>query len=230
MRMLWTAVLLLLTCGQSWATVNIDGTTQVPDHKMVRLSVKLTGDQAADWDVQPRVAVDLETTKDGRLMFVAPPGTYVVTVRLIDFAAKTFDRGDTTVVITGGGGPNPPQPPPPQPVTDPLWGPLQSAFTNDLTTPNKALCAASLARGYRGAATVTVQNPAFGTNIALFRQVSADLSALCPLPNLLTCRQLIAAELDAKLGTATATPLTQDSRNAAAVQFNRIASLLEQLK
>lgn len=95
----------------------IDGPTTVKQHKLVKLSP--TGVESKNagyiWDVHPFGVVDSDERPDGKLIFTAPPGTYTVTLRVVDFDTKRISTARSTVTIEGVA----PVPPPPGPTPVP---------------------------------------------------------------------------------------------------------------
>ncbi len=169
------------------------------------------------------------------------PGTYIVHA----IAAKhgilpySTDLGNFQDVVIEVIDPNPkppvppaPTPVPPAPVVDPFQTTLANAFKTDGSPSADAMALASLlTMGSKG----TVNDPAITTLSALFAKLHAAEESLESLPTaspskLMATRTAIAKELTSQLGDTTkATPLTKDLRAACAVQFTRMAGLLNGL-
>jgi len=142
----------------------------------------------------------------------AAAGTYPAVVTQGDRSA--------TAVVTVGAAPQP---------TDPLFPSLSAAFKAD---GSPAACAAALAGIYRQAAKdkSTVDDPTLTTVAALYADMAKAGNTVAPLPTGKTFREVIATELDAKLGRGATVPLDTAKRAVAKEQFNRIAGLLDSLK
>jgi len=94
--------------------IKIVGNLEVSEHKFVRLSLEGKFESAI-WEVEPEEKVDWEVLDGGkRIIFVAPPGEYVVRVFAIDFSEKKFSKTKVKVVIkkSGVNGDVPPTPTP----------------------------------------------------------------------------------------------------------------------
>lgn len=115
-----TVALFVLSVLSAWAespTLRITGPTRTPRDKLVRLEVR-GADASAGliWDVFPEVDAD---ESPGRLVFAAPPGTYVVKLRAVSTKdGKTQIETARAQVVVGE--PDPPVPVPPGPGPGPL--------------------------------------------------------------------------------------------------------------
>jgi hypothetical protein len=89
--------------------VSIEGKTSVSDHKLVRLTAgSVPAGAQVRWQVTPSDGVDMATTTQDRLEFVAEPGEYQVRLTVLDKAnpATPFDEAEIKVSVGGrfGGG------------------------------------------------------------------------------------------------------------------------------
>lgn len=120
--------LLLLVQFPALADLKIVGPSKIPQHKFVELSATGVDPEAAVlWDVLPEEPADIREI-DGRLYFVAPPGTYKIKLRSIK--GKKVETARHVVEIEGAVGPGPapgpgpgptptPGPTPPAPIPEP---------------------------------------------------------------------------------------------------------------
>lgn len=110
------AFLILLLASPASAQLKIGGETKVKAHRLVRLTAEgLAPGATLIWDVFPEEIADTEET-GGRLLFVAPPGTYTVKLRAIAFKDGKASVESARVVVTVGEGL--PPGPDPKPVQD----------------------------------------------------------------------------------------------------------------
>lgn len=115
----------------AWAELKLTGDVSVPANKLVKL--KATGQDPAAaliWSLPDSNGdlIDYEELPDGRLIFVAPPGTYRIKLLAIKLSAdgkKTVAEAARIIVTVGPPGPGPVPPDPgPGPVPPVPPGPL----------------------------------------------------------------------------------------------------------
>lgn len=116
------ATALVALAAASWAVAAdpaITGEVKVPRDRLVRLKAEGVEAKAGIyWKVYPSKGVDKADAPKGRLQFVAPPGTYEVTLLVIRQADGEIDIAEATATVTvGDAGPTPP--PTPDPTPDP---------------------------------------------------------------------------------------------------------------
>lgn len=136
--------------------------------------------------------------------------------------AKLIKR--QSVLVNDGTGPLPPPDP-----DQAFKAKIEAAYKAD-TNISKPALAKQLAAVYREAASNTVNDPKLKSKQDLLSVMSNAAQSVVPLPGLKGVREVIAVELNDKLGTNGDAALTQDVRVTAVTQFNRIASILESLK
>lgn len=208
-------------------TVAVEGPTEAKPYTLVRLGPKASEGTQVDWEVSPAESADCERLPDGRLIFTAPPGRYVVRRWAINFDKQTFERSATVVTIGDPKPPEPPTPPTPPEPNDPLAVELIALYAaNPQST--KAADLVLLTELYRQAA-VLADDPALTTLGQLAGKVSAAGQSLTRdrLPNI---RKRIATEIVGVLGDDPDKPLAPDVRSAAKTLFLRIHTCLKQVK
>lgn len=175
--------------------------------------------------------LDLIPSESGKWAVITSltPKTYRVAAYSATTDGQPTDPTYCTIIVEGETPPGPaPGPTPPAPIDDPLLSVLSPIFGAD-QSPTKREDVLKLASVYDLASTTTVVDPAVTTRSQLVSVIVTAGRSVCPLPKLQTMREKIATELDAKLGTDPASPLTADLRSAYAVQFARMAKLLKTL-
>lgn len=136
--------------------------------------------------------------------------------------AKLIKR--QSVLVNDGTGPLPPPDP-----DAAFKAKVEAAYKAD-TNISKPAYAKQLAAIYREGASNTVNDPKLKSKQDLLSVMSSAAQSVVPLPGLRSVREVIAAELNDKLGTNGDAALTQDVRSTAVAQFNRMAAVLEGLK
>lgn len=175
--------------------------------------------------------LDFIPSESGKSVVVCSlvPGSYRVAAYSADAAGQPTEPSYCTIVVEGvtptPPGPGP-QPPPPD--NDPLLAVLLPIFGAD-QSPTKKDDALKLAAVYDVASRTTVNDPALTTRAHLVATLVAAGRARVPMPGLQTIREKVAAELDAKVGTDSAAPLTAELRKAYADQFARLARIYKAL-
>lgn len=121
-RQLLAFLALASLCGPSMAG-EIEGSLNVPEHRLVRLSAKVDEGSRVFWFVFPPAVADVDINGNS-LRFVAPPGRYDVYLNEIP-RDDTRPIEQTFAAVTIGGNPQPlPVPVPPGPAPGPpLPGP-----------------------------------------------------------------------------------------------------------
>jgi len=135
------------------------------------------------------------------------------------------------VVASADGSPVPPQPGPnpPAPDNDPKLKEFEEAFAAD-TAPDKKVLASKISERYRLAAKAIREGKAAGFNGEQLRELLKNLVADLLLGDKLSAiRHLIAFLLAEILPADLSQPLTPETLNRAANQFDRVAKLLERL-
>jgi len=158
---------------------------------------------------------------------VAPGAVKLTAWGVVDGEAIELD---SKALAVGGAVPPTPVPGPPAPVpvpVDALFPALQAAYLAD---GSPADCAGKLAAIYATAARSAVDDPTLKTLGDLLGDLKHAAAALAPLPAGAKFREVLAGELDSKLGTNPAAPLDSAARANAKAQFARIATLLGGLK
>ncbi len=171
-----------------------------------------------------------ELLKDGRVFCLPVRGLAAGRYKFIGVGTLSDSqvRADFAVIV-GTPTPDPlPVPPTPPVPADTLQATLQSAYAAD-TFPGKDGLRALLAAIFRNAATTTSQDAKLTTTGALLSAMHTATAGLIGdgLPGV---RAAIATELNAKLPTSGAAPLDKTTRDLCAVQFARMATILEGLK
>lgn len=217
-------LLLCVPCfGQALA---VKGDKTVAPYKIVRLQAENPAPNSAIlWDVTPEDVADVMEI-DGNLFFVGPPGKYRVTCSEITIVGTkpVVRRSRTTVTITGDTPIPPDNPPAP---ADPLLGKLRAVYHPG---PENTERVKRLAAIYYVAA--KSNGTCFDANVTgliqLYNIVATASGKEIPLPILEAERNIIAAELRAKLPTKDE-PLTDALRKQVASEFSRVATVLGEL-
>jgi hypothetical protein len=208
-------------------TLVVKGNQTVDVYKIVRLKAENPAANAAIvWDVLDEGADAIEI--DGELFFTGPPGKYriVCTEITIVGTKPAVRRTRTTVEIVGNGPvpPGPPSPPNPGPV-DPLLGKLRAVFQRTDENHKNLL---KLKAIYHIGGTETCYDKNLPSLIELYNVVARASGSSVPLPILQAEREIIAAELRAKLPTKDQA-LTDELRKQVASEFSRVAAVLGEL-
>lgn len=168
--------------------------------------------------------------KDAKVCVVyAPkPGRY----RVLAFCAKGDEPSQpvTVQVIIEGDTPTPPTPPAPGPV-DPLAQRFQATYTADKGDPAANRTQLSNLTGlYQAVAEISRDPTHFKTMGDVLTELQATARAMVRPDVLVELRKLIAAEVNATLGTNAALTLDAVKRAQVTDCFTRIAKALEQVK
>lgn len=228
-----------MTLAVGWVSGDgIVGPDQVDEHRLVRLTSDTPASVDAEgqptvvffWDVYPFEQADIDEDPDGELVFTAPPGRYLVQLRVINFATregKTF-RKEITIAGKPGPGPDPDPDPDPDPgPTDPLVTQLRGAYASE-TGEKKAEHLAALAVLYRQAITT-----ASATNIVTAKQLLEVLQtarkAVMPDDALPMVRGQIQGFLNETMPRDVDAVLNNETRLMIQEAFQRIAAALEEV-
>lgn len=235
MRIVLTALLLLLGGFVAAEEPTITGETKVKPHTLVRLKAENVCERAGlRWRVYPPAGVDSATTPRGVLEFVAPPGTYDVELLAISVTEGIVSIAEARVKVTiEGDKPTPPKPPEPGPTppvpptpTDPLARDLAALYAAD-TSFTKMPDALLLIELYRQAAELARSESV--TSLGQLSQQVADAGkSLLPRGRLDTIRRRISEFVAAELGDEDKT-LTEELRVKAGTTYARVAAALKQM-
>lgn len=223
--------IILLWSASVASALSIVGPTQVKPYEGIELypDTDVAG-AATIWDVD-REDIAWVREYGPKLVFVGPPGTYKVKLRVIrigpDGKTINVETARTTVTI-GPVGPIPPNPPDPVPPVDPLVQSLQDAFTKDSgVVADKVTWKTGLSSTYKqGAAFVT--DPTVLTVGDLYNKLKGVVTI--PSDALTNTRQRVAQELVTLLGTDPTKTLTADLRSVANKKFIQLADGLDKVK
>lgn len=228
LRWLTAPALALLLAGPVLGEVKITAPAKVEPYKFVRVGfsgVAVGPKTKVVWKVKGPAGVP-DTLKDGSgLAFVGPPGSYDVSLRVIDFPGEVFEEAEATVVI---GEPVPPTPPVPPPPADPLAAELQALFTADAGA-DKRTSLDRLASLYKLSGR-TIDDTSLTTCGALQDKLHAAAGDLMPDDALQPLRKRVGKEVVAVLGTNADAPLTTDIRKGMKALASRLATVLGGLK
>ena len=211
-----------LTAGGMPQVVTIENAAKVP------VAVVNTTPALGFWQIV--------SPSPGKLSFLAfsqTPGTYEVCF-LVNGATATEPPAETarTRIVVSGNVPPVPVPPGPAPVPptpdDPFYSVLAGIYGGDQLA-TKADAARKLSAVYSQCAAGPVDDERLKTSADLFGVLSVAGKSMVPLPALQAVRERIAQELNDKLGTESATPLTAEYRAKAKAQFIRMAGILKKL-
>lgn len=234
MRIVLTALLLLLGGFVAAEEPTITGETKVKPHTLVRLKAEGVCERAGlRWRVYPPAGVDYATTPRGVLEFVAPPGVYDVELLAIGVTEGVVSISEARTRVTiSGDSPTPPKPPtppippvPPTP-TDPLAKELAALYAAD-TSATKIPDRLLLVELYRQASELA-RSTEVTTTGGLAQRVSVAGAALLPRGRLDGLRRKIAAYLSLELGDEDV-PLTDALRIKAGDTYGRISDALKSI-
>lgn len=225
-------LLLLLPATLRAQSVKLPAEVKIAPGRLAAVKVEWDGDDVR-WDVPEGLDCFREYDPDPRVvrlrMIGYTPGRY----RLLAVAGKggKLSEFGACVVVVGDAPPPGPGPLPPGPgptPDDPLYGKLQAAYAADASA-TKADDARKLAALYRQGAEIAGR--ADVTTWGHLFTVMADAARTLGVSDKLGAVQsALAAELSAKLPTERAKALDAPGRELAAVQFRRVATLLDALR
>jgi len=153
-------------------------------------------------------------------------GTYPITVTVY----ANDERIIRKCLVIVGQQPQPPGPrpgPDPNPPSDPLFAELQKLYTAD-SSPQKAAHVATLAGLFRTAGQAALRDDTVKTTGQLCAKLKNAAGLLLPADAIKAIREKLGADCLSALGKTDA-PLTDASRDAAKLLFDRVAGLLENL-
>lgn len=182
--------------------------------------------KAIEW-ISLSEQLDFIPSESGKSAVVASlvPGIYRVAAYSVTAEGQPTKPSYCTIIVEGETPPGPgPTPPPPD--NDPLLSVLLPIFGAD-QSPTKREDVLKLAAVYDAASRTTANDAALATRSQLVQTLVAAGRSVVPMPRLQTMREKIATELDAKLGTDSASPLTTELRAKYAEQFTRMARILK---
>lgn len=229
------ALLLLASDDAARAEVVVAGETKVPLYSIVDLTATLKDGKSGKntqyrWKVTSGEPARVIRLGEGRILLSGPPGTYKLSVTVVDFDQKLFDEADVTVVIGGGPEPGPspgpgpdPGPKPPAPA-DPLVKALKDAFAAEKApVPEKAKHLEAFAALYRQAARMDLEP--IRTTGELYRKLITASRAMLPEDAIPLVRRAANAEVAKALPDTTA-DLTAEQRQRASSTFARLGDAL----
>jgi len=232
MRIVLTALLILLGGFVAAEEPTITGETKVKPHTLVRLKADSVDPKAGlRWRVYPPAGVDYATTPRGVLEFVAPPGVYDVELLAIGVTEGVVSISEARTRVTiSGDSPTPPKPPPPPvpPVpptpADPLAKELAALYAAD-PSPTKAEHLKLLIEMYRQVAALALKDDTTCLT-ELSQRAAKAIAAEIPVGKLDTIRRRVAVFLAAEFGEDDG-PLTPELRAKAAATYTRASDALK---
>lgn len=221
------AVLLLAGAFCPAGELGIHGDLKVAPNKLVKLRADGADAKAGLlWRVSPSRDVSKPTlTPKGALEFVAPPGSYDVTlfsVTVVD-GVPVLEEVGVTVVIGD------PVPPPPPPDTDPLVKALKAAFQDEYEdTAGKATHLANLAELYSQAADLSGKSEVvtWGGLFKVMADAAGSLGVKGKIPGV---QKVVQAELQKVLPSDAMKALDADGRALAAAEFRKVSKALQEV-